>query len=102
MEGDRLDKSIQQLKEVRQTRDNWDGYGARPTKQSAERAAIRFLRLLHSPIITQPSIVPMTCGNLQLEWHALGFDCEIEIDDTGELTGVIVFDNMAHEQMDGT
>ena len=54
---------------------NWDSYGAPPIDSRIIDAAVRIAELLRNP----PAIVPTSSGGVQLEWHALGIDFEIEI-----------------------
>jgi hypothetical protein len=48
----------------------WDGYGAPPLDPEMVEAARRFLSCV--------SVVPCVSGGVQLEWHMLGADLEIE------------------------
>jgi len=48
---------------------NWDGYGAAPIDPHIIAAARRVVGALGETIGQQPRVVPMSAGNLQLEWH---------------------------------
>lgn len=56
--------------------ENWDGYGAAPPTPEA----LAVLDLL--------TIVPLNTGGLQIEWHPLSGDTEIEIAPDGTTTGL--------------
>lgn len=84
----------------------WDSYGARPVDPECAAAAVDFLLDLLDSSTPQPSIVPTSRGGIQLEWHRLGADLEIEIESparfhvffederTGEETEVTLTDNL--------
>ena len=48
---------------------NWDGYGAPTIHAGIVAAARTFIKLLPRNIAFRPSVVPMSTGNLQFEWH---------------------------------
>lgn len=56
-------------------KENWDSYGGSPITEKA----LRIARLM----LTAPTIVPMSCGGIQLEWHKNGMDIEIAINEDG-------------------
>jgi hypothetical protein len=57
----------------------WDGYTGRPVNLSTALFAARFLSRFRSEQIPIPSIMPLSNGGLQMEWHRNGWDIEIEI-----------------------
>ncbi len=59
-------KAIEALSTLKQ---NWDSYGAPPIDPNIVSAALKFVRLLPENIASRPRVVPMSPGNLQLEWH---------------------------------
>ena len=63
--------------------EDWDSYGA---KRINEKAALNTLKLLLSVMEEKtpfPSIVPISSGDLQVEWHVFGINLEIAIDPHG-------------------
>src|SRR4051812_12390256 len=48
---------------------NWDGYGAPVIDRAILEAAQQFIRALPDDLAPRPQVVPMSGGNLQLEWH---------------------------------
>jgi len=48
---------------------NWDRYEAPPIDPAILAAVAQFVRALPKPIGARPRVVPMSPGNLQLEWH---------------------------------
>src|SRR5438132_1629589 len=48
---------------------NWDGYSAPPINPDIIAAARAFLGALAPNLAGRPGVVPMSTGNLQLEWH---------------------------------
>ncbi len=65
---------------------NWDSYGAKRLNSESAAAAIRFLGLVMQERSILPFIVPMSSGDIQLEWHGAGGDIEIEVTPEGPIT----------------
>ncbi len=59
--------------------ENWDSYGAHRISVDAGLAAIQVLLAVMEEKTPSPSIVPTPLGGIQLEWHKLGIDLEVEI-----------------------
>ena len=57
------------LEELAALKPNWDGYGAPPIHRDIIDAARAFVRALPDSLAYRPRVVPMSTGNLQLEWH---------------------------------
>lgn len=59
----------------------WDGYAGRPVSFSCAAFAANILeRLCHEfPDLPPPGVVPGSDGTVQLEWHAGGFDIELDV-----------------------
>jgi len=68
-----------EMNELLNLETDWDSYGAKPVSPDAAVAAIWFLGLVMQKESMMPFIVPMSSGNIQLEWHASGVDIEVEI-----------------------
>jgi len=58
---------------------NWDSYGARSIDLRTATFAVSILFEFLSESDPLPSVVPTSCGGIQLEWHEGGVDLEIEI-----------------------
>ena len=59
---------------------NWDGYGAPPIDPGIIAAARAFIEALPENLASRPLVVPMSPGNLQLEWHYQGKILELEFE----------------------
>lgn len=67
---------------LRELKEGWDSYDAQPITEPAIRTA--------HVLIGPPTVVPRSCGGIQLEWHARegwisGLDLEIGIEADGTL-----------------
>ncbi|MEX0716350.1 MAG: hypothetical protein WD066_07185 [Planctomycetaceae bacterium] len=58
-----------ELDQLAALRPNWDGYGAPRLDRAIIDAARRFVDRLPEDVSRRPTIVPMSPGNLQFEWH---------------------------------
>ena len=56
----------------------WDGYRGRPTSLHAVVTALTFLWSAITRETPAPSVVPLSDGGIQLEWHQKGWDLELE------------------------
>ena len=63
--------------------ENWDSYGAVRVKSDAAFNTIRLLLSVMEEDTPFPSIVPVSSGDLQVEWHVFGIDLEIVINPHG-------------------
>jgi len=55
----------------------WDSYSGKPIERSAIDKAMALLDALLSATSPAPSIVPLSSGGLQVEWHRHDIDLEI-------------------------
>lgn len=69
------------LAELTQLPPGWDGYGAPAIEPAVIAAARRFVRSLPENLAYRPQVVPMSPGNLQLEWHHGPKTLELEFED---------------------
>ena len=69
-----------ELAQLSQLRSNWDGYGAPPIDQEVIAASRTFIKGLPENFAPRPRVVPMSSGNLQLEWHRGGKILELEFE----------------------
>lgn len=59
--------------------ENWDSYGAERIKLDAALNTVKLLLSAMEEYTPLPAIVPVSSGNLQVEWHVFDRDLEIEI-----------------------
>lgn len=57
----------------------WDGYQGKPPRSAVIEFARSILSSVMKPSVEAPSIVPLSGGGLQLEWHNGGLDIEVTI-----------------------
>jgi hypothetical protein len=67
----------------------WDGYAGRPVTIQAAQFAMAVLSEVMRHDVPLPSIVPLSYGGIQLEWHRKGWDLELEIESAGRLTAYV-------------
>lgn len=71
--------TLQVMKEFSALLANWDSYGSRRIDDLAIYHAVKFLLMVvgakDGPV---PIVVPTSRGGIQLEWHAIGADLEVE------------------------
>ena len=70
----------QRLQELRQLKQNWDGYSAVPIDPSIIANATSFVDKYANYFCGAPRVVPMTMGRLQFEWHRGNRSLEIEFE----------------------
>ncbi len=75
--------AIGQLEDLASLALGWDSYGAKPVAADMAMAAVRFLAdvAVASPGVHEPSIVPLSDGGIQVEWHRCGIDLEVAFSD---------------------
>lgn len=73
----------------------WNGYDAREVKADMAIDAAKFLAKVAFPGIAAPSIVPLSDGGVQIEWHRGGLDIEVAFSD--DEPGVYVVDREGGE-----
>jgi hypothetical protein len=69
---------IDGLKSLRALKPGWDHEGAAAIDPKAIRDAREFLKALANTAWDLPSVVPTVRGGVQLEWHTLKVEGEIE------------------------
>ena len=78
--------SLGKLRNLALLPENWDSNNGLPTSTNAIYKALEFMSR-HLPFnAVAPSIVPVSDGGLQLEWHPLSGDLEICFDREGKLS----------------
>jgi hypothetical protein len=78
-----LNKAATQIQSILRLRAGWDSYGSLEPNVSAAVAALQFLAQVMQEATRSPAIVPMSSGNVLLEWHASGTDIEVEVGPEG-------------------
>jgi len=78
-----LVSTFDEMNDLLNLRAGWDSYGAHAVSADAVAATIRFLGLVMQEESRMPFIVPMSSGNIQLEWHSGGVDIEVEVTPDG-------------------
>ena len=66
---------------------NWDGENGKPIAPALVSSALKFVdRILMVDFrLPPPSVVPISDGGLQIEWHRAGKDFEIEFSPDGSI-----------------
>lgn len=57
----------------------WDGYTGVPVSFTTAQFAAQMIERLWVPEVPTPSIIPGTDGSVQVEWHAGGYDVELDV-----------------------
>lgn len=72
------------LRRLQELPPGWDSYGGHRIQERAVYSAVNILSAIAAdPHLPQPSIVPTSVGGIQIEWHRLGVDLELEISPSG-------------------
>ena len=73
-----LKPTLQSLQDLLQLPQDWDGYGAvRIQEQIAQKALMVLVEVMENDA-PAPSVVPLSDGGIQVEWHQRGRNIEIE------------------------
>jgi len=75
--------AIDRLEDLASLAPGWDSYGAKSVAADMALAAVKFLAAVAAaaPSVHEPSIVPLSDGGIQVEWHRGGIDLEVEFSD---------------------
>ncbi len=73
-----LGPTIQAFTDLLQLPRNWDGYGAVQVREPIVRKALLMLVGVMEDDAPAPSVVPLSDGGIQVEWHRRGRNLEIE------------------------
>jgi hypothetical protein len=69
--------TIAAFNEIGRLSDNWDTYGGKAANVEAVQQSFSLLRSVMQPNSPAPSVVPLSDGGVQLEWHRNKQDLEI-------------------------
>ena len=58
---------------------NWDSYGGKPLRHETGMFALQVLSSVMNSSVPLPSVVPVSSGGVQFEWHQNGLDIELYI-----------------------
>ena len=83
----RLDKAatLSSLERLTTLAPNWSGYSAGPIDRDVIQSAKEFIWGLPNDIIGMPTVIPMTRGRLQFEWHRGNRSLELEFADVNQI-----------------
>lgn len=73
------ERVFQRLEHLVRLERGWDGYDARNVQLPIAVFAISMLESICGPSTKAPDIVPGTDGDLQIEWHTLNGDIELDV-----------------------
>jgi hypothetical protein len=77
--------TLSQLDGLKELAHDWNGYGAQPIDVELIEQAKRFVEQLSDNIIDTPTVVPMTRGRLQFEWHRGNRSLELVFESRGRI-----------------
>ncbi len=95
-----LDFTTNRLRNLLRLPASWDTYTARPPEKAAAERALDFLFRHHRFTGATPSIVPLTDGGLQLEWHRDGIDVEV-VFPVGEPVELYFYEEVTGQEWEG-
>jgi hypothetical protein len=75
------DIAKERLRELGRLSVGWDGHGGSPVRGAVASFALAVLTAIMRPGIPRPSIMPLSDGGVQIEWHCRGWDIEVSITD---------------------
>jgi len=75
----------QKLGDLEKLRAGWDYEGAPPIKPEIIAAVRNFVDVLPQHVATRPMVVPLSTGNVQLEWHHGRQALELEFESPAEV-----------------
>jgi AbrB family looped-hinge helix DNA binding protein len=75
----------------------WNSYAAQPISPRAAGAVLALLSATMDVATPPPAVVPMSRGDIQLEWHLRGMDIEVVVPDEGPVR-VWYADLQQHEE----
>ena len=76
---DWLSEAVERLLTLLRLPVGWDGHRGNPTTVASASYALEVLGRIMRPGVPLPSIMPLSNGGVQLEWHRKGWDVEVEI-----------------------
>ena len=80
-----LSPTLRTMSDILELEDNWNSYGAPPIGPVCVLTALEFLKDAMADDTPTPSVVPTSCGGVQIEWHVNSVDLEIEFYPNGKV-----------------
>jgi hypothetical protein len=77
--------TVRELRALLALPDGWNSYRAARIDPGAILTALELLAQTMTPTTPAPSVVPMSRGGVQLEWHEQGVDLEVSVDPDGHV-----------------
>lgn len=77
---------VEQMESILALKPGWDGPGSQPVTSDALRASLMVLEETMARDTIAPTVVPVSDGGLQLEWHCTGVDLEVYVEHDGRLS----------------
>lgn len=75
-----------QLEAILRLPPDWDSYGAAQPAQDLHVPVLRLIdRMMFSPAVPLPQLVPNPTGGIGFEWHERGIDLEVTVHPTGSV-----------------
>lgn len=72
-------KVVEKVVALSRLQPGWDGYRAVPIKTDVLLFAMQILTDVLGPGSAAPQLVPLSNGDVQLEWHTKGIDLELTV-----------------------
>lgn len=91
---------IDHMNKLLRLRPGWDSYAAKPPSATFMLEALRFLLRVMADNTQAPTIVPLSEGGVQLEWHRAGVDVEVLFADSDE-DGLYLHDVATGQEWEG-
>ena len=77
---------LKRLLPLRNLLKNWNSYGAVPVREeNIEFVLQQLFPVLLASSLPVPAVIPTSTGGIQLEWHGLSYDLEVEIEKPGHI-----------------
>ncbi len=73
------DYVVARLAQLYSLKRGWDGHAGRSPDQATVLFAGQVIATMMLPNVPRPSIMPLSDGGIQIEWHRNGWDVEIEV-----------------------
>lgn len=78
--SDSRDTITEQAKNLLELEEGWDTYGGLKPDPEAVAKAAELAFALQSHFSYPPNLVPLSDGNIQVEWHCDGWDIEMVVE----------------------
>lgn len=74
-----IDPTVSGLQSLARLPADWDSYGANPVELSRIQQAYHLLQSIMDDDTPAPILVPTPDGSIQMEWHTLGIELEVNL-----------------------